>query len=277
MVELAAGGDGWLDQCRRRQLPVHDANEGPEWVDCDGGEKGWYSARHDCYFTADHRGARTKDPTDNDVVYPEGVEHGDEGTVHRARCYFEHYTMADGWIGGEYWFLPPGDEPGPTEDPTAGLIVEALDNLELYAPAIGTAPPVEGAGLVRLPVWLWNETDENNWGTRDAQASAAGITAEAAAEATEIVWDMGDGSDVTCDEGVAWELGMDTYNPPCGHAYSRTSRDEPDGTYTITAVTTWEVEWSVTGPNGASGTLTLHPQATVELQIDEIQVLTGPR
>jgi hypothetical protein len=276
-VELAAGGGGRLDQCRRPQRIIADASEGPEFVDCNGGATyGWYSQRYDCYFIQ-NRAAQSKDPLDGDVIYPNGVERGDEGAVYRARCYLQHYIAEAGWTGGAYWFLPPSEEPGPTEDPTVGLIVEALDQLLLRGPTIGTAPPAQGAALVRLPVWLWNETDDRNWGTRTAQASAAGITAQASAVATEIIWDMGDGSPVECDEGVAWARGMDTLNPPCGHTYLRSSRDQPDGRYAITAVTSWEVEWSVNGPSAASGTVTLHPESTTTLQVDEVQVLTGHR
>jgi hypothetical protein len=276
-VELAAGGGGTLKQCRRPQRIIADASEGPEFVECDGGDKGWYSASYDCYFTTAHEGAQGIDPLDERVVYPLGAARGDDGAVYFARCYFEHYIAEAGWTGGAYWFLPPSEEPGPTEDPTAGLIVEALDQLLLRGPAIGTAPPAEGAALVRLPVWLWNETDEQNWGTRTAQASAASITAQASAVAIEIIWDLGDGSQLECDEGVAWARGMDTLNPPCGHTYLRSSRHEPDGRYPITATTTWQVEWSVDGPSAASGTVTLHPESTTTLQVDEVQVLTGHR
>jgi uncharacterized protein len=120
---------------------------------------------------------------------------------------------------------------------------------------------------VNLPVWWWNETDEHNWGAREAQVSEGGITAQASAVATEIVWDTGDGNQVVCDEGVPWAIGADTLSPPCGYAYPHASQDEPDGTYTVTAVSTWEVEWSVTGPSAASGTLTLHPESSVEIEI----------
>jgi hypothetical protein len=238
---------------------------------------GWFSQKYDCYFNADNDGARSKDPLDDDVVHPSGAQRGDEGTVYRAYCYLEHYVANPGWIGFAYWFLPPYEEPGPAPDPTVGLIVEALDQLLLRGPTIGTAPPAGGVALVRLPVWLWNATDDQNWGTRTAQASAAGITAQASAVATEIVWDMGDGSQVECDEGVAWARGMDTLNPPCGHTYLRSSRDQPDGSYPISATTTWQVEWSVNGPSAASGTVTLHPESTTTLQVDEVQVLTGHR
>lgn len=277
-ITLTAGGGGWLEKCRRPQRVIADASVGPELVDCNGGRSlGWYSQRYDCYFTTNDRGAQNKDPLDEDVVYPEGVEHGDEGAVYLARCFFEHYTEEWGWFSYAYWFLPPSQEPGPTADPTAGLIVDALDRLELRGPTIGTAPPAQGdsAGLVRLPVWLWNEVDDRNWGTRPAEASAGGITARAEAVATAIVWEMGDGTQVTCDQGLAWQPGMDVLDPPCGHRYARASRDQPDGRYQITAVTTWEVEWSVNGPSAASGTVTLHPESTTSLRIEEIQVLTG--
>jgi hypothetical protein len=94
------------------------------------------------------------------------------------------------------------------------------------------------------------------------------------AEATKIEWDMGDGHRVTCDEGVAWERGMDVLDPPCGHQYNWASRHEPGGVYEIAATTTWVLEWRTEGlSDEEGGELELQATSTTALQIEEVQVL----
>lgn len=272
-----SGGGGTLQRCTRPRLTVADASEGPAEVRCNGGGRlGWYSHRYDCYFSRETTG--NKDPLDDDVMYQEGTQPGDEGAVYLAQCFFEHYTTQGGWFTFSYYFFPPSGPEGynGTPDPTAELIVEAFNQLTLRGPQIGTAPPNTGYGLVGLPVWLWTEASDQTWGTPSADASAGPITVTAQAEAQQINWYMGDESNpVPCDQGTPWQPGMDPYQPPCGHTYHQPSRNLPDSRYTITGVTTWEVDWSVSGgPNdGIEGTVTLTPQADTTLRINEVQVL----
>src|SRR5690606_22855769 len=100
-----------------------------------------------------------------------------------------------GWFSYELWFLPsPPPGYGGQPDPTADLIVEAFNQLELRGPEIGTAPPTDGAGLVGMPVWFWTEVNDQTWGTPEATATAMGVTVTARAEARHIQWHPGDGS-----------------------------------------------------------------------------------
>ena len=276
VVTITTGGGGILQQCQRPRKPVADAKQGDAVVDCFGGEtKGWYSYRWDCYFIENE----DIDPSANagSIVYQEGTQPGSEGDLYMVRCFDEHFAMPDGWSGFHLWFLPsPPDGYGGQPDPTADLIVEAFNQLQLHGPEIGTAPPVNGAGLVGMPVWLWTEITDQTWGTPQANATAAGITVTANAEATHIEWHPGDGSTpITCDAGKPWQPGDDPLDPPCGHTYTTASRHLPDGRYEITGYTTWEVTWSVTGgPNdGIGGTVTLTPQSQTTLRINEVQVL----
>lgn len=282
-VAVAGGGAGYRAECDRGPHYNPSAVQAQlKEVPCRHPEYGWYSQTYDCYFM------RASDPPDTPgVVLPEGYQPGDAGAVYRGMC----FTVSRSGIHDNYCFcVPPGwfGEPnyvfltstpdgfGGTPDPVPGLLVSAINQLELRGPAIGTAPPAgEGAGLVRLPVWLWNEVNENNWGSLSATAGpVAGTNVVADARATKIEWDMGDGHRVTCDEGIAWERGMNILDPPCGHQYERASRHQPNGVYEISATTTWLIEWRTEGlVTEEGGVFELQATSTTTLQIDEIQVL----
>jgi hypothetical protein len=255
-------------------------------VPCNIGQFGWYSQTYDCYFSATNYPPETPG-----VILPGDYNVGVPGTVYSAMCYtashpdiptdnYCFYCAPPGWhFPSQLVFLtsqPDGYEGTP--DPVPGLLVSAIEEMALEGPAIGTAPPAgQGAGLVRLPVWLWNDVSGNNWGTVSATAGPiAGISVVAEARATGIEWAMGDGNTVQCDEGVAWEPGMNVLSPPCGHAYSRASRHQPSGGYEISATTTWVLEWQTQGlVEQRGGAFDLNATSTTTLQIDEIQVVTS--
>lgn len=279
VLTATTGGGSILQDCQRSRRPVNDTAQGPAVVPCYGGDTiGWYSAKHDCYFTR----RIDEDFIDlNDVVYRDGTRPGDEGALYLVQCFLEHYSVHSGWTGQYIWFLPsPPDGFQGYQDPTGDLIVEAVNRLQLRGPAIGTAPPSNSAGLVGVPVWYWTEITDHTWGTQQATATAMGITVTAHAEARHIQWHPGDGSStITCDAGKPWQPGDDPLHPPCGHTYTAASRHLPDGRYEITGITTWDVSWTVTGgpQSGASGTITLTPQSQTTLRINELQVLvTNP-
>jgi len=78
---------------------------------------------------------------------------------------------------------------------------KAIANMELGPITIGIVP--ESApnriGLVGLPVWMWvdNQT-EDTWGPITRSATDGPVTVSATANATSVVWDMGDGTNVNC-------------------------------------------------------------------------------
>lgn len=286
-VRVSGGGGGYQVLCDRGA----NFNPRPELaqlreVPCQHADYGWYSQTYDCYVIEDAR----LTPEDPGVILPDDYQPGDPGQVYSAMCFsashpdieLENYCFCTPprWFGTpHYVFLTsPPDGFGGAADPVPDLLVNAIEQMALAGPAIGTAPPAgQGAGLVRLPVWLWNDVSANNWGTVSASAGPiAGISVVAEAEATGIEWRMGDGSTVRCDEGVAWEPGLDVLNPPCGHAYARASRHQPGGVYEVTATTTWVLQWRTEGlPEQRGGEFELPATATTTLRIDEIQVVTS--
>jgi len=173
------------------------------------------------------------------------------------------------------WLASPPDGFGTPPDP-AELANRALASITLRPPTVGIAPD-KGPGLVGLPVWLWTDPSPETWGPQHASASAPGLTVSIEAQVVKIVWTMGDGSTpITCEtSGTAYDPARHRdVSPPCGYAgYPRSSRNQPGGTYQVTATTTWEVTW--TG-GSRRGTLPLQIRTSDPrpIQIDELQVVT---
>ena len=151
VIAIAASGGGTIQKCQRPRRTVADAKQGPAVVDCYGEGRGWYSAEYDCYFDLGGGDLFDIEANAGSVVYKGGTEPGDDGALYVVRCFHEHFTIPAGWDGYHLWFLPaPPDGYEGYPDPTADLIVEAFNQLQLHGPEIGTAPPVNGAGL-RVP------------------------------------------------------------------------------------------------------------------------------
>ncbi|MGH3681529.1 MAG: hypothetical protein ACRDT2_14960 [Natronosporangium sp.] len=244
----------------------------------------WFSIAWDCYVAA------RDDLAERDPSWPRrGVGEDDSGRPFEIRCYppgadqqgtlymdgFGLWQTSQMIIGPE---SPPGF--GGTPSVVPALWVEAVNALAMRGPEIATAPPLDGAALVNLPVWLWTETGGRVWPADPLHevAAAAGQRVDAYAEPTRIEWNLGDGtSPVVCQgPGTAWRRGLDLLEPDdCHHVYRRASRREPGGTFEITAVTTWRVWWEI---NGAfDGETALEVGSTSPYQVDEIQVVTGRR
>lgn len=252
-------------------------------IRCEHPEYGWYSQTYDCYFTGSNLTSESPG-----VILPPGYQPGDPGAVYRGMCLSTsdsgEYESDYDWVwarwfgGGHYRFLESPDRAEGIPDPVPELVVRAVTEMAMQAPTIGTAPPAtQGAGLVNLPVWLWNEVNGNNWGGLSTTTpEIAGISVVAQAEADRIDWDLGNGDSRRCDEGVAWQRGMDVMQPACGYTYRRSSRGQPGGGYQIEATTTWQVEWWTEGlTEQRSGQFELQPTNATTLAIDEIQVLYG--
>ncbi len=187
------------------------------------------------------------------------------------------YVKTCVYVGDDYmaglselvWFDNPPSGPSP-----AVLAARAVSQMQLRGPAIGSAPSSTGSGLVGLPVWLWTEAGPQHWGPISMTASVPGLSITATAQASKIDWDMGDGNTVTCtNPGTPYEARFgNSASSSCGYRYTRSSRNQPAGRYTITGTTTWHVEWS---GGGVSGTQTLTLASTTTLQINELQVVTS--
>ena len=107
-----------------------------------------------------------------------------------------------------------------------------LDEMELTPIDIGITPKGPDAmALVGLPVWLWvDDPSSATWGPKSI--SAGGVTMTARAH--KVVWDLGDGTEVSCGKGTEWTYGVgEKPSPTCGHTYSE------QGRYTVEATSYW--------------------------------------
>jgi hypothetical protein len=293
-LRLTLGSGGRNRQATTCVRPYGDDTRtgpaGPKTVPCYIPVLGWYSHSWDCHFASPRRSDRADESTPG-----YDPDDRDGGRLYRASCYppaANEYELGPHWIYDDppLWAeaslvaLPsPPDGYNGTPSSLGELWVEAINRLQLRGPAIATAPPLHTAGIVRLPTWVWTERDEHVWGevtaTADARPEGPNEWVTARAEAARIEWDMGDGGEpVVCEHpGVPWEPGMEDRqgHGECSYRYLSPSRDEDGGTFTITAVTTWRVEWWVNGV--WDGELELRVGSAADFKVTEIQVLVGYR
>mgnify|MGYP001197172795 CR=1 FL=1 len=118
---------------------------------------------------------------------------------------------------------------------------------------------------VGYPIWLWTEGPE----TVTATESAYGYTFTLRAHYRSTTFEMGDGKTKQCTDTTAYRQAVKpgTASPTCGYTYLKAARD---GTYTVTATTHWDVDWSVAG---FSGTLPGTHSASRELPVGELQAI----
>ncbi|MET9122201.1 ATP/GTP-binding protein [Streptomyces sp. NPDC004528] len=165
--------------------------------------------------------------------------------------------------------------PAPAVDPRV-LAQQAVDKMLLKGPDIEISPRPGGTGLVGMPVWMAAGTSPTTWGPNTASASAGAVTVTATAAVAKVVWDMGDGTAVTCTgPGAVYKPSYRMRSSPdCGHLYTRPSTDEPGGTYRVTATSTWAIDWQVTG-GGQAGQLTEIRTSAVALTVAEARAVNS--
>ncbi|AEV86783.1 hypothetical protein ACWT_5765 [Actinoplanes sp. SE50] len=233
------GGGGGDGGCNWLGMPVP----------CDGGSLGWYDGKS-CYLKPVAEG-------------PAGDSHGGTGFWYWATC-FTGVVLGGGLGAPVLRWYPTAQGPSPEE-----LARRALATITLKPPTMG----VDTAGLVFTPVWLWTAKTPNTWGPISASASAAGLTVTITARASQIVWQMGNGDSVTCtNPGTAQKAGeADRRSPTCGYdGYPQPSRTRPGGKYTITATTSWRVDWA---GGGQTGVIDQTRVATTTVAVKEAQVV----
>jgi hypothetical protein len=232
-------------------------------VPCYDPAMGWYSESYDCYLTL-----ASPQPPAGDPAW--GDNSPEDGAIYMMSC-------AE---GGDTWDTGPVflDE-APELPSVSQLAQQAMESLPLVGADIGIAPSPEGTGLVGLNVWMWTNDSDATWGPVSVSVPGPGITVTAQGEATQIEWDMGDGNVVVCDgPGTPYHprYGGER-SPDCPHVYTEPSRDQPNGRYTVTAATTWHVEWWVE-PRGSAAEgedLFFRTSEPVQVRINELQVVTS--
>lgn len=234
--------------------PCHQPNSVVA-VECSNQYGSWSNA-NGCYYK----------PVDSPPPLTDPLWKGNTtGAIYAATC-----PGTGGTGGGWLWM---DSAPGGGAVPSAAEIAaRAVSMLELSGPEIGMAPRPGSTGLVGLPVWMWTTVSASTWGPVSATASVPGISVTATAKAAQVVWDMGDGHSVTCHgPGTPYTVARGAaMSPTCGHRYLRSSAGMPGEAFTVTATTTWQINWS---GGGASGVLTQTRSSTLPVRIGELQLL----
>jgi hypothetical protein len=164
----------------------------------------------------------------------------------------------------------PGTEPDPGD-----VAQIAIAQMNFHAGRIAMSPPAgpDTMTLVNWPTWMWiTDPGENTTGPITRTATAGGVSVTATGTMDKIVWDLGDGHTVTCTTpGTAYRDGHSTgQSPDCGYIYPRSSANQPDLAYTLTATTCWTVTWAGAGQ---SGTIPLTFARTIAVRVGEVQTI----
>lgn len=178
--------------------------------------------------------------------------------------------------GSAYFFWGPG--PGSAGAPMVAdprqVAQIAIEQMDLEAPRIGMTPLRAGAPLlVGVDAWFWvDNAGQRGLGPVTRTATAGATTVRATARVTDVLWELGDGTTITCpSSGTPWTPDKGTGpSPTCGHRYVTPSASEPNGTYTVRATAHWSVDWS---GSGESGTIPLSLSGVREQEVIEVQVL----
>ncbi|NIH56211.1 hypothetical protein FB473_000856 [Brooklawnia cerclae] len=138
------------------------------------------------------------------------------------------------------------DTPPEQAIPVNAIAASAAASLHIPPPTIHIGPnPANNqwnALAVGLPIWLWT-TDPRHV---NEQVSREGINITLSATSSQVSFDMGDGSVVTCQSMTPRPPRTDpmTRSPDCGHVYKQ------PGIYQIRASANWQVAWQALGYSG---------------------------
>jgi hypothetical protein len=246
-------------------VPCLDRQPNDSYVDIDcASDLGWWSNRWQCYMSVED--VQNPAPAGFDPIgawyhcQPPPGPACDPATICR-----DNYTFSQ-WLRD-----PPPGVPTLTPGQAARVIVESfvLDGI-----TVGFAPDPDTPGsrsYVGVPIWMWAENPTPlNYGPYVQVTTLGAVEITATAQVTSVVWNMGDGSSVTCaNPGTPYVTAYGAVDSPtCGHRYARTSESQPGGKYPVTATSQWQVTWE---GGGESGVIPLTSASTTAVQINEIQ------
>lgn len=134
----------------------------------------------------------------------------------------------------------------------------------------GTAP--YRRTWVGIPVWLWvSPPTESTWGPISRTATYGGVTVSGTASVQSLTWTSGDGQTRSCGAGTRFDAAAMANqaavdSPTCGFRYQHQS---DGGTFTLSATSTWAVEWTGGGQSGRIAMPTTSTSTTV--RVGELQ------
>lgn len=241
----------------------------PVVVECGDANGGWWSNGSQCYWYL-------ADPQRN----PPFGESASVGAWYRCApiCDMD-FQVPGSCIGTWEWRNAP--PPGIFRYTPAQAAAALATRLVLSPITIGMAPAEKvhtddppGTAPYRrtwvgIPVWLWvDNPTSDQWGSQTISDTLGGVTITLTASTGGLWWDSGDGQQIACGLGTAFDAGYwadkaAQDSPTCGWRYTRT------GTYTVTAISTWTVQWTGGGENGQI--LMPSTSASAVVQVGELQ------
>lgn len=239
---------------------------------------GFFDAASGCYLTPIDAPRSLFNPNDPSK-YPPGTKFYDCWVI---------LDIVDGKPEGIEKFESVIRPPGATRtiDPreAARLVVKTMN---FFAPQLEVSPYVQSAnhvGIVNVPIWMWvTDPGSTTTGLQTKRAAIGGVAIEATGTVDRIEWTMGGGETVTCKgAGTPFTKAMAAgkslkdmpSSPTCGSKYSKTSRCEKAGRFTVTATAYWTVHW--TG-GGMQGDIPLDFSRSIPLQVTDLRpVLVDP-
>jgi len=204
-------------------------------------------------------------PTDSAGQWIEWTEDVDPvaGDVYMLACY-----VGDDLVSTTIGVFDPAD-------PLGGLAAversreEARRLLDLPLPEPSLNPP--GAQLVGVPTWFWLG---GAWEGASATASVGAVSATVHARPVQATWDLGDGTTLTCDAGVAYDpaVSPSAQASDCTHVFTSDSRRSREGAYEVTVTVRYDVSWDAsTGAGGALDAVTR--TTTIPVVVQEAQAV----
>jgi hypothetical protein len=181
-----------------------------------------------------------------------------EGQYYWLTC---HEEGSEALVVARLFVYEPG-EPAITPDELAR---RAQSQLAILYPQPRTSPGIGIDQIVGIDTWMW--IDAGDWEPVTATAGIPGLSVTATATPTQVSWDMGDGTTVTCDgPGTPYDPDLEPsdQSTDCSHVYQQR------GAHTASATVVWSVAW--TASDGSGGVLadasrtTEFPMSVVERQ-----------
>jgi hypothetical protein len=134
-----------------------------------------------------------------------------------------------------------------------------------------------GDQVVNLPSWLWVDRSQFAPQTSSVAAGAVNVTVTAIPE--RVTWNMGDGAQVVCaGPGTPYDATRAdaSQSTDCGYTYRRSSANQPNQRYAVTATIDWHATFTVTGAPGGGTLGTIQRSTTVGVQVGEVQAVNDP-
>jgi hypothetical protein len=209
---------------------------------------GWYDAATGCYLSLQpDRPVLGVDPTIKDPA------------LKKYRC-AQIVAVIDGRPIVEATLQPVfRRQTTPVVDPRVAARA-VVARMSMRAIAIGMVPRPGRTGYVNVPVWMWAaDPGPQTTGPQTVTETEQGLSITATAKLSRIVWNMGDGTTITCGPGTPYtETTELEESPDCGHRYLRASKR-----YRVTATSYWTVDWRGGGTQGRFSDLSFSRSAQV--------------